>query len=92
MIIGHLDTQRGPGLFARVPSLTPGAQVDVTDRRGEVHAYQVVGRAQIPKDRFPTDEVYGGGDSPMLVLVTCGGPFVEGRGYRDNILVYARAA
>jgi hypothetical protein len=26
------------------------------------------------------------------VLITCGGPFRPGRGYRDNVLLYARAA
>ena len=44
------------------------------------------------KDRFPTAEVYGGASRPVLVLVTCGGPYTEGRGYRDNVLLYARAA
>jgi hypothetical protein len=92
VVIGHLDTKRGPGLFARVPTVPVGAGVRITDRRGEVHAYEVVGRAQVRKDRFPTAEVYGSASSPVLVLVTCGGPYTEGRGYRDNVLLYARAA
>ncbi len=92
VIIGHLDTQRGPGLFARVPRLRDGEAIKLTDRRGQVRTYRVVGRAQVRKDRFPTEEVYGGGGRSALVLVTCGGPYTEGQGYRDNILVYARAA
>lgn len=92
VIIGHLDTKRGPGLFARVPSLRTGQDIQITDRRGRVHDYRVVGRAQVRKDRFPTEEVYGGSGRTALVLVTCGGPYSEGQGYRDNILVYARAA
>ena len=92
VVIGHLDTKRGPGLFARVPSVRVGAGVRITDRRGEVYDYEVVGKAQVRKDRFPSSEVYGGAASPVLVLVTCGGPYVEGRGYRDNVLLYARAA
>jgi Sortase domain len=91
VIIGHLDTHRGPGLFARVPSLPPGTAVSVTDRRGETHRYNVIGEAQVKKDGFPTEYVYGAADSPVLVLITCGGPFVKGRGYRDNVLLYARA-
>ena len=89
VIIGHLDTKTGPGLFARVPHLPPGAGVSVTDRRGDVWDYNVVGAAQVRKDRFPAEEVYGG-SRPVLVLITCGGPFTEGEGYRDNVLVYAR--
>lgn len=92
VIIGHLDTARGPGLFAKVPGLQPHTLIDVTDRRGAVHRYRVVGRAQVRKDRFPTSEVYGGGRTPVLVLVTCGGPYIQGKGYRDNVLIYARAA
>lgn len=92
VIIGHLDTSRGPGLFARVPSLVRGQAIDVTDRRGHVHRYRVAGRSQVRKDRFPTEEVYGGGARPVLVLVTCGGPYDQKSGYRDNILVFATAA
>lgn len=92
VLIGHLDTHHGPGLFARVPRLPPGTSLAVTDRRGDVHRYNVVGGAEVRKDRFPVDSVYGGADRPVLVLVTCGGPFVQGRGYRDNVLLYARAA
>jgi hypothetical protein len=90
VLIGHLDTHQGPGLFARVPSLEPGTRITVLDRRGAEHAYNVVGRTQVPKDRFPTESVYGHADTPVLVLVTCGGPFRPGRGYRDNVLLYAR--
>ena len=63
-----------------------------TDTRGDVHSYRVVGVTRVRKRRFPTEAVYGHSSHPVLVLVTCGGPFVEGRGYRDNVLVYARSA
>jgi hypothetical protein len=46
----------------------------------------------VRKRRFPTEAVYGPSSNPVLVLVTCGGPFKKGRGYRDNVLVYARSA
>jgi sortase (surface protein transpeptidase) len=91
VVIGHLDRRRGPGLFARVPRLRPGAPITITDRAGDVHRFRVVGGAQVKKDRFPTGEVYGRAARPVLVLVTCGGPFRRGHGYRDNVLVYARA-
>lgn len=92
VIIGHLDTHEGPGLFARVPSVRPGTRIAVTDARGGVHRYTAVGGAQVRKDRFPAGLVYGPSRSPVLVLITCGGPFRPGRGYRDNVLLYARAA
>jgi hypothetical protein len=92
VIIGHLDTRRGPGLFARLPTLERGARIEVTDRRGDVRAFTVVGSAQVEKTRFPTEQVYGGSGRPSLVLVTCGGPYSQDTGYRDNVLVYARSA
>lgn len=92
VIIGHLDTRKGPGLFARVPNLEPGSAISVTDERGARHRYLVTGTAQVRKEQFPADEVYGASSRPVLVLVTCGGPFVKGEGYRDNVLLYARAA
>jgi hypothetical protein len=91
VVIGHLDTRRGPGLFARVPKVPVGAGVRITDRRGDVYSYEIIGRAQVRKDRFPTAEVYGSASQPVLVLVTCGGPYSEKDGYRDNVLLYARA-
>ncbi len=92
VVIGHFDTSEGPGVFERVPSLDRGARIDVTDNRGAVHGYRVVGVTRVRKRHFPTEAVYGHARHPVLVLVTCGGPFEKGRGYRDNVLVYARSA
>jgi sortase (surface protein transpeptidase) len=90
VIIGHLDTHSGPGLFARVPKLRRGREIAVVDARGGVHRYEVVGSAQVKKRSFPAKAVYGPSRRPVLVLITCGGPYRPGRGYRDNVLVYAR--
>lgn len=92
VMIGHLDTSDGPGVFEGVPSLERGARIEVTDNRGSVHLYRVVGATRVRKSRFPTNAVYGPSRHPVLVLVTCGGPYIAGRGYRDNVLVYARSA
>jgi hypothetical protein len=92
IVIGHLDTRKGPGLFARVPQLPPGTLVSITDQRGTVHRYRVVGGAQVPKRRFPARYVYGPADAPVLVLITCGGDYDPDTGYEDNVLLYARAS
>lgn len=92
VVLGHFDMEEGPGVFARVPSLDEGDAIEVVDGRGDVHGYRVVGVTRVRKRRFPTHAVYGHASNPVLVLVTCGGPYTEGRGYRDNVLVYARSA
>ena len=91
-MIGHFDTEEEGGVFEHVPSLARGARIGVTHTRGDTHTYRVVGVTRVRKRRFPTEAVYGYSSHPVLVLVTCGGPFIEGRGYRDNVLVYARSA
>jgi sortase (surface protein transpeptidase) len=90
VIIGHLDSHTGPGLFALLPGVRTGTEVSVTDARGAAHRFQVVGKAQVSKATFPSAAVYGASARPVLVLITCGGPYTAGTGYRDNVIVYAR--
>ena len=91
VVIGHLDSSSGPGLFALLPGVAGGTEVSLVDARGATHRYAVVGKAQVEKDKFPAQAVYGPSDRPVLVLVTCGGPYTPGSGYRDNVIVYARS-
>ena len=92
VIIGHLDSRKGPGLFARVPRLPPGTPIALTDGAGAVHRFRAVGVSQVPKADFPAEQVYGHSDRSVLVLVTCGGPYSAKTGYRDNVLLYARSS
>jgi hypothetical protein len=91
VMIGHFDTTDGPGVFEKVPSLERGTEIEVVDNGGAIHRYRVVGVTRVHKSRFPTHAVYGPSRHPVLVLVTCGGPYAAGH-YRDNVLVYARSA
>jgi hypothetical protein len=91
VIIGHLDSQTGPGLFALLPGVRNGTDVSVTDAHGTVHRFAVVGKAQVPKATFPSAAVYGASSRPVLVLITCGGSFSASSGYSDNVIVYARS-
>jgi sortase (surface protein transpeptidase) len=90
VIVGHIDSYRGPGVFAHLGSVRRGARIAVTDRRGFVRRFSVVGKAVVPKSRFPSHVVFGPSRHPVLVLVTCGGTYRHKR-YRDNVIVFARA-
>ena len=91
VVIGHIDGKTLPGVFEHVPEIRKGAEIDVIDREDGVHRFAVVGKLQVSKRAFPASAVYGASPRPVLVLVTCGGVYVPGEGYSDNVIVYARA-
>jgi sortase (surface protein transpeptidase) len=88
-ILGHVDSDVGPAVFARVHELHPGAVLWVDSAAG-TKRFRVTGTAEFPKDHFPTEQVYLPTLDPMLQLITCGGTFDRVTGhYRDNVVVSA---
>lgn len=93
VILGHVDSQAGPAVFARLHELGPGDQIQVTTAEGVDLTFVVERLEQHAKVRFPTAEVYYPTLRPLLRLVTCGGDFDRADGhYRDNVIVFARLA
>ena len=90
VILGHVDSKRGPAVFYRLRELRRGDQIKITRADGSAVRFVVQRTEQYPKDRFPTDEVYYPTLTPALRLVTCGGEFdaTVGR-YRSNVIVFA---
>jgi sortase (surface protein transpeptidase) len=91
VIIGHVDSYSGPGVFFNLKLLLPGDVVRVTD--GSVLVLFRVQRVETyPKNTFPTAEIFGTTPDAELRLVTCGGPFDQSIGhYEDNVVIYASA-
>lgn len=90
VIAGHVDSRTGPAVFARLAEVQVDDLVHVVYRSGFVTTWRVTGVEQHPKDRFPTDRVYGELAGPGLRLVTCGGDFDRSSGhYDDNVVVFA---
>jgi hypothetical protein len=98
VIAGHVNGAGGqPGIFAKLAELAPGDQIIVerNDRSTPQPplTFVVDAVASFPKDRFPTEDVYGKTDVPELRLITCGGTFDHARRhYRDNVVVWASLA
>ncbi|WCN80009.1 class F sortase [Micromonospora sp. LH3U1] len=89
VLAGHLDSRRGPAVFARLGELRPGDRVEVW-RGGQRLSFRVTGSLRTRKDQFPTAVVYGPTPGAELRLVTCGGDFDRRSGhYRDNVVVFA---
>jgi hypothetical protein len=91
VILGHVDSgARGASVFYKLGSLRPGNTVMVTRRDGSIAVFDVTGIRRYPKERFPTQLVYGDTDEAALRLITCGGSFDFSTGhYVDNIVVFA---
>lgn len=90
VIVGHLDSKTSPAVFYKLPSLKAGDLIKVTDTNGKIVNFKVERLKQVPKDNFPTKEVYTMSGEPSLRLVTCGGKFNRSSGhYQDNVIVFA---
>jgi sortase (surface protein transpeptidase) len=93
IIVGHVDSYLGPGIFHSLPQLRTGDQIVVHGNDGSVARFQVERIRQFPKADFPTEMVYGAVPYPALRLITCGGAFNQDtRHYEDNVIVFARLA
>ncbi|MDK3258342.1 class F sortase [Blastococcus capsensis] len=91
VIAGHVDSRDGPAVFFRLDELVAGDEVLVDRADGTTARFTVTGADRFPKDRFPTQDVYGPTPRAELKLITCGGDFDrERRSYRDNVVVTTR--
>lgn len=91
VIVGHVDSYKGPAIFYRVRELVPGDKITVDRADGSQVVFEVYGQETVPKDAFPTEKVYGETGSPELRLLTCGGRFnKKTKSYTDNVVVFAR--
>ncbi|MFC4052997.1 class F sortase [Actinomadura syzygii] len=89
VIIGHVDTTRGPAVFHRLGELRPGDQATVLRSDGRTVMFEFDSIERIDKNRFPTGRVYGDPGYAAIRLITCGGRFDRGTGhYTDNVIAY----
>jgi sortase (surface protein transpeptidase) len=90
VIVGHIDSVTGPGIFFRLHLLHPGSKVYVRRADGTLAVFDVTAVRSYLKDRFPTVAVYGPVPDAELRLITCGGAFDFSTGhYLSNTIVYA---
>jgi Sortase domain len=90
IIVGHIDSTSGPGVFFRLSELRRGDDVYVARADGTTVEFRVITVQSYLKDRFPTQAVYGPTPDAELRLITCGGAFDPATGhYLSNIVVYA---
>jgi len=90
IIVGHIDWAGVDGVFYRLHSLLPGAEIDVTRADGSTAVFRVLSVHEYPKDAFPTKLVYGNTAYSALRVITCGGAFnTKAHSYEGDIVAYA---
>jgi len=90
IIVGHIDSTSGPGVFYRLTELRSGDDVFVKRADGTTAEFRVTSIQTYLKDQFPTEKVYGPTPDAELRLITCGGAFDSAtHHYLSNIVVYA---
>jgi len=93
IILGHIDSYQGPGVFFRLSELRPGDWIYVHRSDASIVSFRVTEVQTYLKDQFPTQSVYGPTPDAELRLITCGGAFDSASGhYLSNIVVYATEA
>lgn len=91
VILGHVDSYRGPGVFFDIKSLPAGALIEVVLDDGVTGLFRVLRVVQYAKTKFPDALVYATSGARLLNLVTCGGTFNHLTGsYESNIVVFSR--
>jgi Sortase domain len=90
VIAGHIDSYLGPGVFFRLRLLDRGDLVYVQRADRSWAVFRVTAVHIYPKNKFPTQTVYGPKPDAELRLITCGGTFDPATAsYLNNVVVYA---
>jgi len=90
VILGHVDSTLGPGIFFYLKSLQAGDRVKLVLADGTITNFVVSKVVQYSKSNFPDRLVYGSHGTRSLQLVTCGGAFDHATGhYESNIVVFS---
>jgi len=89
VILGHVDSYRGPAVFFKLRNLVAGDLIGVSMTDGATAQFKVTSVAMYLKTAFPDQAVYASHGGSELQLVTCGGVFDTHAGhYLSNIVVY----
>jgi sortase (surface protein transpeptidase) len=89
VVVGHVSSSQGPGVFYRLHELHVGDTVTVTRPDGGRAVFSVTSLEEVSKRAFPTAQVYGPTAGAQLRLITCDGGFNRATGhFVDNLIVF----
>ena len=90
VIVGHVASLSGPGVFVRLRDVRPGDVIRIRLRDGTLVRYRARSALVVPKTSFPTKRVYAETPRSTLRLITCSGDLDPSTGqHPDNRIVFA---
>lgn len=91
VILGHVDSYKGPAVFYSLGQLQEGDTIEIDRDDGTTAIFAVDRLERHMQSGFPTKQVYGDLDYAGLRLITCSGTFDRGiQRYSHNLIVFAR--
>ncbi|MCR4275008.1 MAG: class F sortase [Candidatus Campbellbacteria bacterium] len=87
VVLGHVDSYEGPGVFLSLGQLTEGDYVYVDRADGTTATFRVTVLERYDRSNFPTEKVYGDITFPGLRLITCSGTYSQETQEYDRVLV-----
>jgi sortase (surface protein transpeptidase) len=93
VIVGHLASRSGPGVFYRLRQLRAGGVITIHLQDRSTVRFVATSMIRVSKSRFPTRRVYARTNRPTLRLITCAGKLNPVTGHHpDNYIVFASLA
>ncbi len=90
VVLGHVDSYRGPAVFFSLGHLEPGNMVEIERADGTTATFRVDKLERYSQNDFPTSLVYGDINYAGLRLITCTGTYSrKDQRYNENLIVYA---
>ncbi|MFF2551253.1 class F sortase [Nocardia sp. NPDC058058] len=90
VILGHVDSYKGEGVFFSLKKVKAGDMIDVKRADGKTAHFKVTDVRMYLKSEFPDQLVYGARGGATLQVVTCGGDFDQSaKSYLSNVVVFS---
>lgn len=90
VILGHVDSYKGEGVFFSLKKVKAGDMIDVKRADGKTAHFKVTDVRMYLKSEFPDQLVYGPRGGATLQVVTCGGDFDQSaKSYQSNVVVFS---
>jgi sortase (surface protein transpeptidase) len=91
VILGHVDSVKGPAVFYSLGQISIGDEIFVDREDGTTVRFIAEKLERYKQSEFPTEQVYGNIPYAGLRLITCTGTYdKQSQRYTHNLVIYAK--